>query len=101
MPKKGSLSLQNIVIGVLYFVDFISNINGLETDDEMKFEVQDILSLKIKRIIAVSWPYYGYLGRAGFSNYNLNALSFFPCLSPNLAATPFMGDKRAVVDSSA
>ena len=37
----------------------------LEEDDPLTFEVLDILSLKLKRMIAVSWPYEGLLGRIG------------------------------------
>lgn len=49
----------------LDFPDFIHNINELDDNDDLKFEALDILSLKMKRTIAVKWPYGGYLGKVG------------------------------------
>ena len=46
-------------------IDFIADVDKLKDGDDLKWQALDILSLKLQRIIAVRWPYDGYLGRIG------------------------------------
>lgn len=39
----------------------------LRDDNDLKWKALDILSLKLQRMIAIRWPYDGYLGRIGMS----------------------------------
>eukprot|EP00112_Aurelia_sp_Birch-Aquarium-sp1_P016487 Seg3746.2 transcript_id=Seg3746.2/GoldUCD/mRNA.D3Y31 product="hypothetical protein" protein_id=Seg3746.2/GoldUCD/D3Y31 len=45
---------------------FIADVDKLKDDDDFKWKALDILSLKLQRMIAIRWPYDGYLGRIGF-----------------------------------
>eukprot|EP00112_Aurelia_sp_Birch-Aquarium-sp1_P007211 Seg1785.3 transcript_id=Seg1785.3/GoldUCD/mRNA.D3Y31 product=Cubilin protein_id=Seg1785.3/GoldUCD/D3Y31 len=45
---------------------FIADVDKLRDDNDLKWKALDILSLKLQRMIAIRWPYDGYLGRIGF-----------------------------------